>query len=347
MKQNTKQEKILSDIPEGALRIENHTPQYAPFFEKTLYARSDGRGLMEYWTVFPGVVLSRSRYQAGYYEFCHAPLGSVLQINHCRQGRLGWDMQDDASIYLGEEDISFHKMDACAESVVHLPAGYYEGMAVMIDMEALEQEPPAILREAGVSGKRLCEIFCGRRRYAVMAADLRLDGIFSGLYTLPSRLQLPYFKLKVQELLLFLSALEPAEAAEQAICPSWQIAIVQAVHKQLTERLDWRFTIEELSRQHGLNPSTLKAVFKRVYGAPMAAYMRRYRLRKAARLLGETEISIAEIAALVGYENPSKFSAAFQSVFQVLPKEYRKRTLLAAMKQRRAEDENTTKTLFP
>ena len=36
MKQNTKQEKILSDIPEGALRIENHTPQYAPFFEKTL-----------------------------------------------------------------------------------------------------------------------------------------------------------------------------------------------------------------------------------------------------------------------------------------------------------------------
>ena len=255
------------------------SPQYAPFFEKTLYARSNGRGLMEYWTVFPGVVLSRSRYQAGYYEFCHAPLGSVLQINHCRQGRLGWDMRDDASIYLGEEDISFHKMDVCAESVAHLPAGYYEGMAVMIDMEALEQEPPAILREAGVSGRRLCETFCGRRGYAVMAADLRLDGIFSGLYALPSQLQLPYFKLKIQELLLFLSALEPAEAAERAICSSWQIAIVQAVHKQLTERLDRRFTIEELSRQHGLNPSALKAVFKCVCGAPMAAYMRRYRLR--------------------------------------------------------------------
>lgn len=114
-------------------------------------------------------------------------------------------------------------------------------------------------------------------------------------------------------------------------CPSeedahllWQEEVVRAIHRQLTEHLDRRYTIQELSRQYLINTSSLKATFKSVYGAPIAAYMKEYRIREAARLLRETQNSVGEIAAQVGYVNQSKFTAAFQDIMKTLPTEYRR-----------------------
>ena len=48
-------------------------------------------------------------------------------------------------------------------------------------------------------------------------------------------------------------------------------------------------------------------------------------MEEAARLLKETDDSIAKIAQVVGYDSQSRFAAAFKSYFQALPREYRKR----------------------
>ena len=89
--------------------------------------------------------------------------------------------------------------------------------------------------------------------------------------------------------------------------------------------MERRVTIEELSRQYLINPTTLKAAFKAVYGASLASHIKQHRMEQAARLLRETDMSVAAIAQAVGYESQSKFSAAFKESFQVLPREYRKR----------------------
>ena len=47
-------------------------------------------------------------------------------------------------------------------------------------------------------------------------------------------------------------------------------------------------------------------------------------MERAAELLRSTDLSILEIAGRVGYDSQSKFTAAFKSAYQVLPKEYRK-----------------------
>ena len=73
-----------------------------------------------------------------------------------------------------------------------------------------------------------------------------------------------------------------------------------------------------------MNPTTLKQVFKSVYGASLAAHMKEHRMGRAAQLLRETDESVAEIARAVGYESQSKLTAAFKEYFGVLPKEYRK-----------------------
>ena len=69
----------------------------------------------------------------------------------------------------------------------------------------------------------------------------------------------------------------------------------------------------------------MKALFKSVYGTSIAAHMKEHRMRKAAKMLLESDMSIGEIAFSVGYDNQSKFSTAFKDFFQMLPKEYRKK----------------------
>ena len=46
-------------------------------------------------------------------------------------------------------------------------------------------------------------------------------------------------------------------------------------------------------------------------------------MQTAQKLLLETELSVAEIAYQVGYENPNKFSTAFKSVYEMTPTQFR------------------------
>lgn len=104
-----------------------------------------------------------------------------------------------------------------------------------------------------------------------------------------------------------------------------QVEIVRKIHQQLIEHMDQRITIEALAKQYLMNPTTLKALFKSVYGTSIAAHIKEHRMEEAARLLRETELSVAEIAGKVGYDSQSRFTTAFKAAFQILPKEYRKK----------------------
>lgn len=103
-----------------------------------------------------------------------------------------------------------------------------------------------------------------------------------------------------------------------------QLETIRQVHDLLTDNLDRRFTIEELSRRFLINPSSLKEMFKGVYRKSLAAHIKEHRMELAARLLSETELSIAEIAERVGYESQSKFSAEFRKTYGRLPSEHRR-----------------------
>ena len=107
-------------------------------------------------------------------------------------------------------------------------------------------------------------------------------------------------------------------------CTAEQIETIRRVHDALTENLAERITIDELSHRFLMNPSTMKAVFKAVYGRSIAAHIREHRMERAAELLRETDESMGAIAAAVGYESASKFSAEFRKAYGQLPTEYRK-----------------------
>lgn len=59
-----------------------------------------------------------------------------------------------------------------------------------------------------------------------------------------------------------------------------QREIIHQVHQLLTENLDSRITIEQLSRRFLMNPSTMKELFKAEYGSSIAAHIRQHRMER-------------------------------------------------------------------
>ena len=103
-----------------------------------------------------------------------------------------------------------------------------------------------------------------------------------------------------------------------------QVETVRRMHDELLQHPERRLTIEELSHKYLMNPTTLKEAFKAVYGDSLASHMKEHRLEKAAELLRRSDESVSAVAAAVGYDSPSRFSAAFRDRFHLLPTEYRK-----------------------
>ena len=122
---------------------------------------------------------------------------------------------------------------------------------------------------------------------------------------------------------------ELIEQVMDVACPQWraeaeQVRLIREIHDYLLSHMDQRITIENLCRLYPINPTTLKEVFKDVYGTSIAAHLKEHRMEKAARLLCETDASVAEVARRVGYESQSKFTAAFKDQYGCLPTMYRK-----------------------
>lgn len=78
-------------------------------------------------------------------------------------------------------------------------------------------------------------------------------------------------------------------------------------------------TIKQLVRKSGLNADKLKKGFKLLYGSPPYHYYMHFRLDKAIKLLGETELSVSEIAWELGYKDASNFCAGFKNATGMTP----------------------------
>ncbi len=276
--------------------------------------------------LYPGIELSFfSASGKDAFHVCHDPLIQMLEINYCISGRIGWNMRNGNGIYLGPGDFSLNTMDACGNSTITLPNGSYEGLAIYIDLEQLSANPPTPLADANVTGELLREKYCKDGVCTALAGNESVQNIFEAFYRSPEEMRLAYQKIKVLELLLVLSRMEISREKALTEYRSEQVEIIRQIHDQLTQNLEQRYSIESLSRQFLMNPTTLKSMFKAIYGTSIAAHIREHRMEHAAQLLQTSNLSIADIAMKVGYDSQSRFSSVFKSQYQMLPKEYRRK----------------------
>ncbi len=95
--------------------------------------------------------------------------------------------------------------------------------------------------------------------------------------------------------------------------------LVETMRTRLRESLSLR----DLAELAGLSTSQFSSIFRSRTGYSPVDYMIRLRLSRAAWLLDSTQLSIKEIAAEVGYDDPLYFSRRFSSVYRTSPRAYR------------------------
>lgn len=314
----------LRDVPAGTLALVRHSGVNpgSDALSAPLDVQMTGTGKLEQYEVFPGIEASFNTALAESVDMHHTGIASGLDVFYCRRGRIGWNMRGGISVYLGAGDVSIHPSDCCAQSAMLLPLQYAEGISISMDLELLAKSGDRLFQENGIDFSELEKRYCSGKP-VTLAACQTLCGIFEPLYEAAPARRVPWLRLKVQELLLFLMDLQ-GDTPRQMPYGSRQTDLIREIHQMLTGHLDQRFTIEELSKKYLINPTTLKETFKAVYGQPIATYMKGYRMRHAMRLLRETDDSISDIAAAVGYESQGKFSHMFHSSTGVSPVEYRR-----------------------
>ncbi len=275
--------------------------------------------------LYHGIELCYLTFSTDSFSVQHKALSHIIQINYCKAGQMMWEMKSGNRIYLNPGDFSLHTMKTCTDSVLTFPNGIYQGLSICIDLQEVSVHPPELLKGSNIFETILPEKFCRNDSPVFLAGNEQTESIFSAFFNQPESLKLPYQKIKTMELLLYLSKTELTSRQQLSEYKTEQIRIIREIHDQLTRHMEQRITIEELSRKYLINPTTLKTAFKSIYGTSIAAHIKEHRMEQAAKMLKETDKSIAEIARAVGYDSQSKFTAAFKIYFKILPKEYRKK----------------------
>ncbi|WP_202839259.1 helix-turn-helix domain-containing protein [Luteimonas saliphila] len=95
--------------------------------------------------------------------------------------------------------------------------------------------------------------------------------------------------------------------------------------------------LDELARQTSFSRWYLSKAFQATYGESLQDASRRMRMERACRLLAETTLSICEVSALCGFENPCSFARSFRSHTGTTSTRYRRSHRAAPLPQRQRQ----------
>lgn len=249
--------------------------------------------------------------------------GSVVEIHHCREGRIE-QQYGDTFFYLMPGDLSISIRETPV-SEYRFPLWHYHGISIVVDLAKAPKCLSCFLEDVNVQPLAVAKRLCGDRNCFVLRRDAAIEHIFSELYSVPECYRKGYFKIKILELLLVLSGKNPdGEATPVSGLSAEQVTLAKQAAAFLGENMDQRITVGELSAKFHVSQTHLQNAFKGVYGVPVFSYVRIWRMHAAALQLIQTERSVMDIASAHGYDNASKFAAAFREVMGETPAEYRK-----------------------
>ena len=127
---------------------------------------------------------------------------------------------------------------------------------------------------------------------------------------------------------IFLQAVRASFDWDQKCRPGWITALrdpaigkaVVMIHARLSSML----TVDTLARESGMSRSAFAGRFTQMLGESPISYVARWRMNRAAQLLGATEEKIAAVAHKVGYESVTAFTKAFKQHLGLSPGAYRR-----------------------
>jgi AraC-like DNA-binding protein len=287
------------------------------------FSYKNSTGTILTYPLYPGVILSFLDFSMVSIPVAQVKNFNRLIINYCFEGRCEVTLGENRVAFLEPESLSIDVNPA--RDCLLSPTGVYKGVELSLDFQILDDTLPSMFVELEIEPSWLKERFCPNGKSYLTYAPQSIAEVFEKMQSaqIPS---VAFFKLATAELLFLLKELDLTKTTERT---KWltkgQTAIAKQVQERITRDLKQRFSITELASSYGISAASLKNYFRGVYGETISAYLRRIRMMKAKQLLQNTNTLVTDIAFGVGYENTSKFAAAFREYYGYSPLEYRRK----------------------
>jgi AraC-like DNA-binding protein len=156
-----------------------------------------------------------------------------------------------------------------------------------------------------------------RRPHIVRPGDLAASPAFFAM----ARLLACYFDEKDRQ--FFQSGCKAFLLEWEFVRQQQRSLLLKKLFEHLAVHYAEKFSISQAAELSGMSAARLAKVFKKVSGTTLLAYVNHVRISHAARLLKETEQSVAAIAQQVGFSDQSHFDKRFKRSMGVSPREHR------------------------
>lgn len=247
----------------------------------------------------------------------------ILDIRHYRQGRVEFEFQNQKVFHMRENEF-------CINTLANMPASYSfpfekcSGVSLVIDRDSIDSSTIHQFSLYGIDIRNLGEHLELDIHWYICKTQENLHHIFDELYEAKGKESATYFRIKILELLYHVQKLRSEDRYAAVYYSKEHIEIVKRARKLLIGDLETKIPLESLIAGENISMVTFQAIFKQIYGDSPYTHLKKYKMNCAAVRLREGKESISEIAVSLGYSNASKFSKAFQDVFGLLPKDYRR-----------------------
>lgn len=107
------------------------------------------------------------------------------------------------------------------------------------------------------------------------------------------------------------------------VLPNTDKTLMDRVMKVVNENLsNPMLSVDLVAREVGMSRTQLYRRMKNITGLPASDFIRNLRLRQAARLLKKKELTITQVAYMVGFTSQTHFSTMFKKLYGVSPTEF-------------------------
>ncbi|MDO4793245.1 MAG: AraC family transcriptional regulator [Filifactor alocis] len=243
-----------------------------------------------------------------------------LNLSYCLEGRMEWLCGNNRYTYLTKNSFMLDTSPLNVKEF-RFPTGKLRCLTFSINVLELPVQTRELFFKFGIDIDEIYQRYREKEPYVIRDDD-EVNRMFD-----PFRFELSFdrdlYKLRLLEVLLFIQRSADKTLKQMSYYRKAQTDKIKGVRDCIVRDLSKHYTIEELSQRFSLASTSLKKMFKEIYGTSINKYLVEYKMEEAQRLLMFSDLSVTEIAGHLGYANASKFSKTFCNLKGMTPSKFR------------------------
>lgn len=100
-------------------------------------------------------------------------------------------------------------------------------------------------------------------------------------------------------------------------------SMIESARRYIDENYMHELTLTAMAERYNYHPTYFSEMFKAEAGSSFIQYVTEVRMKHAVDLLRNTQLSVWDIAELIGMSSPSYFSSKFKKMYGISPSEFR------------------------